>query len=221
METQIFRIVFEDSELLIIEKKRPFLSQRADRSEKEGLDEFIARQLKKKIYPVHRLDREVLGLMVFGKTPQAADELTRQFRERLIQKVYWARVQGHPREEKQTLIHYLQKNPKTNRVTVFPRETPGAKRAELTYAVLERAPDADQLLVKLKTGRTHQIRVQLAKIGHPIVGDTRYSKKSENAVDSEQIQLRSVYLALQHPTSGETLEWALDQGQRAKNFFDF
>lgn len=214
MESQIFRIVFEDSSILVIEKARPFLSQRGDRGSKEGLDEFLARTLKIKIHPVHRLDREVLGLMIYGKTKSAAEDLSDQFRHRSIQKIYWAEVQGSIVGEGAQLVHFLSKNEKTNRVTVYPRETPGAKRAELAYRVLHRRDHSTELLVKLKTGRPHQIRAQLAKIGHPIVGDTRYGKQSKQTDRllgdaSAAIQLKSIYLGIVHPTLKTEMSWCL------------
>lgn len=220
MQSQIFRIVFEDPSLLVIEKLAPFISQRADRGEKEGLNEFIERTLKKKLYPVHRLDREVLGLMIFGLTRAAGEALSQQFKERKILKFYWARVWGKPREERATLVHFLKKNEKTNHVTVFPRETPGAKRAELSYALIGQNEETSDLLIHLKTGRSHQIRAQLAKIGHPICGDTRYSKREAGASAPHQIQLRSVYLGIHHPQSKTLMHWSLLSVIDPKNFFD-
>jgi 23S rRNA pseudouridine1911/1915/1917 synthase len=208
METQIFRIVFEDDELLVIEKQKPFLSQRADSGSQEGIDEFIHRALKKPIFPVHRLDREVLGLMIFGKSKGAAEALSDQFKARTVRKLYLATVWGRVAQERQTLVHYLKKNPKNNVTTVFPRETEGAKRAELSYEVQERTQERTTLLVSLKTGRSHQIRAQLAKVGHPIVGDQRYGKARNAGVD-EPIALYSALLGVNHPVSGERMTWAL------------
>ncbi len=216
MQSQIFRIVFDDSEILVIEKLRPFLSQRADSGNQEGIDEFIARALGRKIFAVHRLDREVLGLMIFAKSESAAQALSEQFKQRQVRKIYWAKVQGRIFRDSDTLVHFLSKNPKTKKVTVYPRETPGAKRAELQYRVLERHDKVTELLVDLKTGRTHQIRTQLAKIGHSIVGDHVYGRRGE---DETSIQLRSIYLSVVHPSSGESMEWSLLEGIDAKNFF--
>ncbi len=218
MESQIFRIVFQDSDLLVIEKLKPFLSQRADSGEREGLNEFISRALKIPLFPVHRLDREVLGLMIYSKTLEGADHLSQQFRDRSVQKIYWARVKGVVRQDSQTLVHYLKKNPKNNRVTVFPRETPGAKRAELVYRVKERGDGMSEVFVLLKTGRPHQIRAQLSKIGHPILGDTRYGGVSDS-VDESNIQLRSIYLSVMHPKEGSRMVWKLIEGIDPKFLF--
>lgn len=216
MQSQIFRIVFEDSQILVIEKLRPFLSQRADSGNQEGIDEFMARALGFKIYAVHRLDRDVLGLMIFGKSEAAARSLSEQFKLRGVRKMYWARVRGRVFADSATLIHFLAKNPKTKKVTVYPRETPGAKRAELRYHVIDRQGAVTDLLIDLKTGRTHQIRAQLAKIGHPILGDLVYGRSSE---ESEAIQLKSVFLSVCHPQTNEVLEWSLMLDRDLKNFF--
>jgi 23S rRNA pseudouridine1911/1915/1917 synthase len=213
MTTQIFRIVFEDEKILVVEKLRPFISQKADERAGEGLYEFVSRTIGKPLFPVHRLDRDVLGLMIFGKTRQAAERLSDQFKDRVVQKRYETEVWGKVRNDEGVLVHYLKKNAKTNYVTVFPRETVGAKRAELSYRVLSRSDKTTKLLIQLKTGRSHQIRVQLAKIGHPIVGDTKYSKKS---AEDRVIQLRSVYLAIHHPDSDELLEWDISASASAR-----
>lgn len=202
-ETQIFNKVFEDSDVLVVEKCQAFDSQRGDEGDREGFYEFVSRHIGIELYPVHRLDREVLGLMIFGKTQEAADHLSAQFRERKIHKAYIAEVYGRVFKETETLLHYLKKNPKTNYVTVFPRPTEGAKQAELTYWVYERLVSTTRLIVKLMTGRSHQIRAQLAKVGHAIVGDGRYGKQDMEG----SIRLRSVLLGFRHPRTG-TLQFA-------------
>jgi len=216
MQPQIFKIVFEDADLLVIEKLAAFNSQRADRGEKEGLNDFIERALQRKVFPVHRLDREVLGLMIFALNRSAGEDLSKQFKERQVIKVYQAEVWGRVAEEKKTLVHFLKKNEKTNYVTVFPRETPGAKRAELSYHRVGCGAETTDLLVHLKTGRPHQIRAQLAKMGHPIVGDTRYGKPR---AANEAIRLRSVFLEVTHPRTRERCSWSLADGASPKMFF--
>lgn len=210
----IFKILFDDTDILVIEKRKAFLSQRSDRGSKEGLYEFIARQQNEAIFPVHRLDREVLGLMVFAKNAQAAQGLSDDFKERKIHKAYWAWVHRRCEGKDKTLVHYLVKNEKKNFTTVYPNPTPGAKRAELQFTTLSADDQRSLLEVNLLTGRSHQIRAQLAKIGHPIIGDDRYSAKiplrEREAFAGLPIQLRAVSLSLRHPRTGENLSWKLD-----------
>ncbi len=212
-ENNIFRVVHDDSDILVIEKLKAFISQKGDEGEHEGLYEFVGRALDYKLYPVHRLDREVLGLMIFAKTPEAAKSLSDQFRERDVSKIYLAWVHFKPFPSEQHLIHYLLKNPKKNLTTVYPRPTEGAKKAELKFRVLEEGNEKSLLEIELLTGRSHQIRAQLAKAGHPIIGDQKYgarlSPQAKQRYESVPIQLRAQSLGVNHPRTGEFLEWKL------------
>jgi len=209
LSPQIFKIVFEDDDIFVIEKCSSFLSQAGDQGRSEGLDQFMARTLKRPIYPVHRLDRDVLGLMIFAKSPAMADALSLLFKERKIKKTYWARVRGCPREREATLVHYLKKNPRNNHVTVYPRETAGAKRAELRYRVISQSDVTSDLEIDLITGRSHQIRAQLAKLGHALIGDTRYGRKDDV---KERICLKSIHLSFPHPRSALKMTFSLKKG---------
>jgi len=214
MSDLIFKIISQDRDILVVEKKKAFIAQRSDNGSQEAFYEFISRSIGDKLFPVHRLDREVLGLMIFAKNQKTAKELSDQFRERIVKKIYWAWVCGRVHKENDQLLHYLLKNPKKNLVTAFPRPTPGAKAAELYYQRLRVEEDHSLLELELKTGRSHQIRVQLAKIGHPIIGDSRYlsskNKRWRERYLDYPIQLKSMELGIQHPTSGEKMRWRLD-----------
>lgn len=214
MTQKIFHIVYQDDDVLVIEKRQPFAAQRDDRSQKESLAEFISRQIGFEVLPVHRLDREVLGLMVFAKSKRAAQALFEQFKTRKVGKKYWAWLHGQLSSQEGSLVHFLKKNTKNNHVTVFPRETPGAKKAELSYRVLSAQDGRSLVEVSLKTGRTHQIRAQFAKIGHAIMGDRRYSKREVSPEIS--IQLKSIYLSFNHPRDGNPLEFSV--APEGKNF---
>lgn len=233
MKQSVFKIIDEDASILVIEKCQPFLSQATDNQNQEALYEFVGRSLNQALYPVHRLDREVLGLMIFAKTSKAAEQLSLQFKERKTKKTYWAKVWGVPYPREAELIHFLQKNTQTNYVTVFPRATPGAKEAKLRYQVLSEREGLNQSLIEVElfTGRTHQIRAQLAKIGHPIVGDAKYyNKKAQKTYGDLQLKgqgiaLRSVCLGVFHPESSDWKEWSLLDKERKidsddKKFFE-
>src|SRR5438874_1926505 len=115
MKSEIYRIVFEDDSIVVIEKKASFLSQRSDHARSgEGLYEFISRHHGLTLFPVHRLDREVLGLMIFGKSRRVAERLSEEFRHRRVEKGYEAWVSGRVSSDEASLVHYLKKNPRTN-----------------------------------------------------------------------------------------------------------
>jgi len=154
----------------------------------------------------HRLDRPVSGVMVFAKNSKAAARLAEQFRERRVRKFYVCLVEGVPQELQGTLRDWLLKDAEAAHVTVVPPETAGAKLAELDYEVLQTNGRFSFIRVELKTGRMHQIRVQLASRGWPIVGDRQYGSAhtlhlpwSVAAHRDEAILLHAERLELFHP----------------------
>ena len=124
---------------------------------------------------LHRLDRPVSGIVLFAKTSKGASRLSEQIRNRTVQKIYHATVEGKLKNKKDTLVNYLKKDENRNFVEVFDEPRDGALRAELDYEVA----DDNIVEINLKTGRPHQIRAQLAHIGHPIIGDVKYGSKKK------------------------------------------
>jgi 23S rRNA pseudouridine1911/1915/1917 synthase len=153
---------------------------------------------------VHRLDRPVAGVVLFARTSKAAARLSKQFRERVPVKVYRAVVEGVPEPRTGELVHYLRKE-KSLKATVFPRETPGAKEARLSYEVIETLNGASVLEVTLGTGRFHQIRAQLATIGHPILGDVKY--RASGALPDRAIALYAHSLSIRHPVNKKEMRF--------------
>ncbi|GAA0371431.1 RluA family pseudouridine synthase [Alkalibacterium iburiense] len=151
---------------------------------------------------VHRLDRPVGGAMVFAKTSKAASRLSDMVRRYKIERVYLAVVHGTPKEKEGELVHFLYKNKKKNQV--FVSTHPKAKKAILNYTVLESKNGLSLLAVKLKTGRPHQIRVQLATTGHPIVGDQKYNQPLSKP--GQQIALWAYTLTFEHPVRKEPVK---------------
>ncbi len=147
---------------------------------------------------VHRLDRNVEGVMVFAKTKQAASELSDQIRRRQVKKFYRCLVEGRPEPESAKLIHFIRKG-KSLKATVFPKSAPDAKRAVLVYRVLHSKKDFSLLEVELHTGRFHQIRAQLSFVGHPIVGDTKY--RATTSLGEFRIALYANRFVLNHPST--------------------
>jgi len=151
---------------------------------------------------VHRLDKPVAGVVLFAKTSKAASRLAQQFRERVPQKIYRAVITGTPVQANGSLVHYLRKE-NSLKATVFPRPAPGAKKAVLTFTLIEKLSTASVLEVILETGRFHQIRAQLAFMGHPILGDVKYGATSP--LPKRQIALYARKLIVRHPVSQDEI----------------
>ena len=149
---------------------------------------------------IHRLDRNVSGVLLFARTSKGASRLSEQFRDKTTEKFYRAIVEGKPEQEQASLYHHLRKE-KTLKSTVFPRPGKDTQHAELEYKTLKIYASTRLLEIKLHTGRFHQIRAQLAFIGHPILGDKKYGAKTP--LPERQIALYAHRLIFKHPISKE------------------
>ena len=156
---------------------------------------------------VHRLDRVTGGVMVYAKSSKAASRLSEQIRNGDFEKKYLTVVVGQPKEDRANLVDYMKKNPVNNMVYVCPPTVEGAKRAELDYLIVGKTERLSLALVTLHTGRTHQIRVQMAHLGTPVYGDMRYG--GAKAVKGK-IALWSTSLSFLHPISGERLVFKIE-----------
>lgn len=178
------KVLYEDNQVIVVIKPQNMPSQE-DGSKDEDLLNEVKAYVKEKynkqgeayIGLVHRLDRPTGGIMVFARTSKAASRLSEQIREGKMNKVYFAICEGLPQPQGH-LVNYLKKDEKENKVKIVPQTEQDAKRAELYYKVLERNDKHSLLEVKIITGRSHQIRVQLSAIGCPLVGDNKYGKKT-------------------------------------------
>ena len=150
---------------------------------------------------VHRLDRPVAGVVLFARTTKAAGRLARQFRERTVQKHYLAVVHGRVPKRSAKLIHHIVRI--HNRSHVVPAPIANSQEARLSYTVIDKSDQRSLLQVNLETGRRHQIRIQLAQLGHPILGDLRYGAGKPLA--KKQIALLAHVLSVDHPTRNTRL----------------
>ncbi|MEM9990852.1 MAG: RluA family pseudouridine synthase, partial [Bacteroidota bacterium] len=150
-----------------------------------------------------RIDRPASGVILFAKTPRAAQSLNVQFQERSVEKTYLAVVGQLPDPKEGTLEHLLQRNARTNKAQVVSAKTKQSKQATLHYRWLSSIERYHLLEVQLQTGRYHQIRAQLAAIGSPLKGDVKYGFRRSNA--DRSIHLHAWKLSFTHPVNGERI----------------
>ena len=202
-------ILYLDNHLITVCKPAGKLTQSDEFGEASLMDMvkgWIKTEYKKpgKVFLglVHRLDRNVSGVVMFARTSKGASRISEQFRQKSTKKIYRALVEGTPEPQQASLRHYLRKE-KSLKATVFPRVTINAKEALLDYEVIETFADTSLIEIRLHTGRFHQIRAQLSVIGHPIVGDKKYGASS--ALPAERIALHAQSMTFKHPTSKEEI----------------
>lgn len=200
------QILFEDNHLLVINKKPGELAQgdhTGDVPLIDSLKDFIKIRDNKPgnvfLGLIHRLDRPTSGILVFAKTSKALTRMNEVFKTREVKKTYWAIVENKPEKTFEKLEHYLKKNPKNNKTTVYTNPTKDAKIAILEYRLKGHLDNYSLLEVDLFTGRSHQIRAQLSFIGHPVKGDLKYGAKRSNPDGSISLYARE--LTFVHPVS--------------------
>lgn len=204
-------VLYEDNHIIIVNKTASEIVQ-GDKTGDTPLSEIVKQYLKEKyqkpgnvfIGVTHRLDRPVSGFVVFAKTSKALGRLNEMFRVGEVKKTYWAIVKNMPLEPEGELVHYLVRNEKQNKSYAYDSEKPGSKKAILHYRLIGRSDNYCLLEVDLKTGRHHQIRCQLAKMGCPIRGDLKYGFPRSNPDGSICLHARRVRFV--HPVSKELIE---------------
>ena len=203
-------VIYEDNHIIIVSKRSSEIVQgdkTGDRTLADDVKAYIKEEYAKPgnvfLGVVHRLDRPVWGLVVFAKTSKALSRLNEMFKLGDIHKTYWAICQNQPDEPEATITHWLTRNEKQNKSYAYDREVPGSKKAVLHYKVIGRSERYTLVEVQLLTGRHHQIRCQLAKIGCPIKGDLKYGARRSNPDGSISLLARKVEFA--HPVSKERI----------------
>ena len=199
-------ILYEDSSVIVVIKPQGILSQ-SDKKGGESLVTRLSEHTGGEIFPVHRLDKETGGVMVYAKTQKAAATLSRDISEHRFYKEYLALVHGVPETQEDTLCDLIFFDRTKNKSYVVKRERKGVKKAELCYEVLEtKEKDGEKyslLRVVLHTGRTHQIRVQFAYRKMPLLGDRKYGAKD----GEKNLGLWAAKLKFFHPETGEEMEF--------------
>ena len=208
-------VVYEDNHIIIVSKRSGEIVQ-GDKTGDRTLADDVKAYIKEKyakpgnvfIGVTHRLDRPVWGLVVFARTSKALARLNDMFRNGEVHKTYWAICQNTPEQPEGTLTHWLTRNEKQNKSYAYDREVPGSKKAMLHYKVIGRSERYTLIEVELLTGRHHQIRCQLAKIGCPIKGDLKYGARRSNPDGSISLLARMVEFI--HPVSKENIHVVSD-----------
>jgi 23S rRNA pseudouridine1911/1915/1917 synthase len=201
-------ILYEDNHLIAVYKRSSDLAQ-GDKTGDTSLDNEVKRYLEEKykkpgeafLGVVHRLDRPVSGVLLFARTSKALERLNEMFRSKQVKKIYLAIVKERPPQDEETIRHFLKKNEKQNKSYVYDTEVKGSKEASLTYRLKGRSEKYYLLEIELHSGRHHQIRAQLARIGCPIKGDLKYGFQRSN--EDGSISLLARRLEFIHPVRKE------------------
>ena len=204
------QVLYEDNHIIIVNKAPGEIVQ-GDKTGDKPLSDIVKEYLKEKYNKpgnvfcgvTHRLDRPTSGVVVFAKTSKALSRLNEMFKKGEMDKTYWAIVKKIPEKPEATLTHYLIKNERTNKSTAYDTERPNTKKAVLHYKLIGQSQNYYLLEVDLETGRHHQIRCQLAKIGSPIKGDLKYGAERSNPDGSISLHSRSISFV--HPVSKQEI----------------
>jgi 23S rRNA pseudouridine1911/1915/1917 synthase len=198
-------VIYEDNHLLVVNKPSGWLSQ-GDKTNDLAICEPYKSYIKEKynkpgnvfLHPAHRLDRPVSGCIILGRTSKGLQRIQKLFASGDLHKEYLAVVEGVPQQDHDQLEDWLLKNSAKNMTKVVNRSNDKAKHALLSYEVLEKSKNVTLLNVSPKTGRSHQIRVQLSHMGHTIIGDVKYGAK--DPLQHKEIALHCYKMAFKHPT---------------------
>ncbi len=205
------RIIFEDNHLLVINKDAGVLVQ-GDKTGDTPLSDLAKAYVKEKYQKpgevfmgvIHRIDRPVSGLVLMARTSKALERMNEQFKNRAIEKKYLAVVRNSPPANAGNLVHWLIKNPETNVTKAYEKEVPNSMRSELNYKLIGELDGFYLLDVNPITGRPHQIRVQLASMNCPIVGDNKYGYPRGNK--DKSICLHAHQVKFMHPVKKEEMQ---------------
>jgi len=201
-------VLYEDNHIIAVNKSNAEIVQ-GDKTGDEALSDYVKAYIKKKynkpgdVYlgVVHRIDRPVSGVVVFARTSKAATRLSKMFLDKEVKKTYWAVVKNLPEEDSGRLVHYMIKNQEKNRSSAYDKPKKNSKEAILNYKHISSSANYHLLEIDLETGRHHQIRCQLAKIGCPIRGDLKYG--AARSLKNGGINLHARKIEFMHPVKQE------------------
>ncbi|MFN8282888.1 MAG: RluA family pseudouridine synthase [Chitinophagales bacterium] len=208
----MLEILYEDNHIIAVNKRSGDIVQ-SDETGDKPLGDFVKDYIKEKYQKpgevflgvVHRIDRPVSGVVLFARTSKSLTRLNALFQTKEIQKTYWAVVKNKPKEDAGTLIHYHLKDEKQRKAKLYDKEVAHAKKCVLHYKLLASSDHYHLLEIHLETGRFHQIRAQLSKIGSPIKGDVKYGFERPNE-NTRSIHLHARKIIFTHPVQNEPVE---------------
>lgn len=208
---QPFNIIFNDEYIVVLNKIAKILVHPSSKNEKNTLTSLLREKLGEVVFPCHRLDRETSGLIIFARNRKIQNEMMDQFRNHGVEKRYMALVKGRLNKRSGFLRDYIidQDGQKFG-------EKP--KEAKTLYSVLKEFDGFSALELKPLTGRTNQLRIQLSKLGNPILGERKYAFRRDFKVDFNRLALHAFFLSFIHPVSRERVSLKIDLPQDMKKF---
>jgi len=198
-----FDIVFNDDYLVVVKKNAKILIQPSPKGEKTTLTSLLQYHLKEKVFPCHRLDRETTGLIIYAKSRDIQKRIMEQFRLKQVKKKYFAFVEGKLKRKKGMLKSRI-----LDREGKIYKEKP--KEAKTFFRILKVFKNWSMVELEPITGRTNQLRIQLAQVGNPILGETKYAFRRDFTVKFRRLALHAFYLSFNHPLSREKVSLNID-----------
>ncbi|MBU0694575.1 MAG: RluA family pseudouridine synthase [Candidatus Omnitrophica bacterium] len=209
--SKAFEIVFNDEYLIVVNKIAKILVQPSPKKEKYTLTSLLGKETGRKVYPCHRLDRETAGLIIYAKSEAAQREIMREFKQGEVKKKYIALVKGKLSKKKGVLEGRI-----IDREGKIFGERP--KQAKTIYRVLKEFNNFSMVELEPLTGRTNQLRIQLAKIGNPILGERKYAFRRDFAINVKRLALCAYSLSFTHPLSKERVNLEIPLPQDMETF---
>lgn len=209
--SKVFEIVFNDEYLIVVNKIAKILVQPSPKKEKYTLTSLLGKETGRKVYPCHRLDRETAGLIIYAKSEAAQREIMREFKQGEVKKKYIALVKGKLSKKKGVLEGRI-----IDREGKIFGERP--KQAKTIYRVLKEFNNFSMVELEPQTGRTNQLRIQLAKIGNPILGERKYAFRRDFAINVKRLALCAYSLSFTHPLSKERVNLEIPLPQDMETF---
>ncbi|MBU1366554.1 MAG: RluA family pseudouridine synthase [Candidatus Omnitrophica bacterium] len=209
--SKAFEIVFNDEYLIVVNKIAKILVQPSPKKEKYTLTSLLGKETGRKVYPCHRLDRETAGLIIYAKSEAAQREIMREFKQGEVKKKYIALVKGKLSKKKGVLEGRI-----IDREGKIFGERP--KQAKTIYRVLKEFNNFSMVELEPQTGRTNQLRIQLAKIGNPILGERKYAFRRDFAINVKRLALCAYSLSFTHPLSKERVNLEIPLPQDMETF---